>query len=411
MEALKSDKLPLETGALVLLLAGFVLLFGMIVTSPNHLLYDEPYHLETLNLAKDIGWKRALQETQSATGPLYAGIHYGLSSITKLNPIALRIANLALLIGLMAATVSLARKIAPANSVIRGLSLLAIPFVWPPSGMALTEVPSTLFLVLFLLFAVHFLTQGDLNTSQSVLLGLGAGVCLGLAVLGRQTNLAVGLALVALKPWSRTRIYFVATLLIVTGLVCGWLFLLWGGIAPPQLPVISKGLKPQHLILSFAYLGVASAFINPRAFLTCGKRAAFAICLVLVVTLIFPVVDIAPALGLIKRLLGEGALLIYRRVGGALLTTFSFLFAFNLAKCIWDARAEETKLFLTCVLLALSLPPLAVSHQFSSRYVVAAAPVLVVLAFDIRSVSLGFILRVAAGISIGAGSLWSYYRG
>ena len=139
-------QLIVVTGCLLAMVA-------MIVTSPSQLRYDEHNHIGLTQLVATNGWRDALlsPENRSAAGPLYPAIHLMLSPITHLQPPAIRWVNFCCFLGvvLLLAKCKPVEPVAP--RLLSGFTLLAVPFLWPAVGMALTELPALLFFTCFVL--------------------------------------------------------------------------------------------------------------------------------------------------------------------------------------------------------------------------------------------------------------------
>ena len=77
---------------------------------------------------------------------------------------------------------------------------------------------------------------------------------------------------------------------------------------------------------------------------------------------------------------------------------------------VWDARENTMRLFLLLGAMAIIATCAKSAAQFSSRYVVQAAPFLVFVAADSSARGNGRLWRLLLGTALGLASLLSYYR-
>ena len=163
----KSGFGPFSTWAAGLLAGG--LLLSLIATSPNHLVYDESYHI---GLAENIfhqGLGQALVDprNQSAAGPLFAAFHLVFAPITYLAAPGIRWINFILLSVVVALTALTRTRIMNDREPIGSgaIALLGVPFLWPATGMALTEIPALVFFCGFVLCIQHLCSPSQEKSS------------------------------------------------------------------------------------------------------------------------------------------------------------------------------------------------------------------------------------------------------
>src|SRR5262249_4013567 len=132
--------------------------------------------------------------------------------------------------------------------ILSGFTLLAVPFIWPAVGMALTEIPALLLFTCFVLLFLK-LIDSDPGLSPRIFgLAFGAGLCLGVAILGRQTYLVIFPVLFTMIFWLREKWPAVLICILTALAACGWLFAMWHGLAPPQYYRLAESS------VNFAYL-------------------------------------------------------------------------------------------------------------------------------------------------------------
>lgn len=402
-------KFPLEQRlALIVGCAAFALLAVMVAMSPPRLCYDEIYHI---NLAKNVqahGWRAALTapDNCSAAGPLYPALHLATVWGTGLKAPSIRVLNL-LLLGLVIVVLAYTEKTGSPNWWA-GLSILAVPFLWPPSGMALTELPALAAFTVFVL-AIRRILEFSHTATGFAWAGL-AGFCLGLSILGRQVYLIVlpavaALLLVAPRQWG----LWLVCLCVACG-ACGWLFVLWGGLVPPSLRFVNSAVRLDHGVFSLSYVAAATLFLRPewlkpRSFKTVFLSTVSGVLLALLSR------DYAnpPAKSLLLKVFGEKIGLPVGFAAGTVLIVLGVLWSWNALLFSCEQRREAFRVFLFLTLFALTAAPAAISHEFSSRYVVGLLPVLVLTVRVSDTSSTSFAMRAILGAIAGAATLWTYY--
>lgn len=417
MEEIKEKQL-LPSGRTLTWGAGifsFVLLLVMIAGSPHVLRYDEGYHLALAKNVASRGWHDALVDpgNQSAAGPLYPALHLVFAKFSGFEAPAVRWINFALLacttllIGLTRPSVSSAR-----TTACVAFAIMAVPFLWTPAGLALTELPafaafSGFILLMGRLIAMD-LDDGKHGCGLPLFGAVIAGLLLGIAILGRQTYLVALPALAALILISPRLWLQVAVCLIAALLASGWLFMVWGGLVPPSQTKMDSGLQPVHGLISLAYLAAATAFISPSFLAPRSFRAAtVAIVAGAVLAVIMKDYKDLPAGPLLSRLLGPAGGVLAGTVLLAGMFSVGLLWLWNVPACVWKRRADSFQILCAFILLALALSPMKISAQFSSRYLVGMLGVLIVILQPVPSAWLA--VRIVVGSLMGAATLYVKY--
>ena len=246
---------------------GLILLFIMICMSPHKLIYDESHHIAIAKSIESIGLINTLTNppTISALGPLYSFIQLSLIDFTSLNAPWVRFINFSLFLFIIVLLILISKKLKLNSPELTALCIMAVPFLYPTVGMALTEIPALLFFTLFCFFFIELMAR--LPTSPPLSLvswAILAGLSLGVACLGRQTYLCALFAVGIIWKWDHKNLLALFTVFISASAACCWLFWIWGGLTPPGLHI--GGISIKHGILSFAYLGFATFFICPEWF-------------------------------------------------------------------------------------------------------------------------------------------------
>lgn len=394
----------------VLPVAGLAMMVAM---GPPQLRYDEPFHLANVRLARTNGWIGMLRSAgnASATGPLFAVVHAVAAPITALRAPAVRWVNVACLV----LTVLLLGRFR--DSLCRprlgwAAALLAVPFMWPVCGLALTELPALLGFCLFLVFLWPALDRGGGSGAgpRALVAAAGAGVALGVAILGRQTYLVAVPCLACMVLWHRGTAAVAGVAAVVALLVSAWLFVVWGGFVPPAQVQVASGLRLDHGWFSCAHFGVAAAILAPRWLRPRSLTEAVGVVAAgLVMSVVPGVSDWVPCRSLLVRVLG-GATghLVGRGIACAMgIAGVGFLLA--LGREMRAGARDPGVLFASLTVASLALAPVAISHTFSSRYVVGGIPALALLACRTAPSLAWEVFRTVAGSVVGAGILASYY--
>jgi hypothetical protein len=400
----------------LVVIAGCLLaLLAMIVTSPSQLRYDERNHIGLTQIVATNEWRDALlsPENHSAAGPLYPAIHLMLSPITHLQPPAIRLVNFCCFLGVVLLLASYKSTEPVEARLAFGLSLLAVPFLWPAVGMALTELPALLFFTGFVVLFLKIINSDRATSLEVFGLAVAAGLCLGVAILGRQTYLVVVPALLMMMVWLRAR-WSAALICSITALVMSsWLFAVWHGLAPPQYYRPAQSwVSFSYLLLSLSYAAVATLFLSPL-WLVRQREKAWIVCAFFGVALAYLArnYEDPPAKSLLVRLFGMHLGLWVGFVVGCALGAMGVIWAWTALKAFWRERRDPVRAFLLLSLGALVLAPIKMTAQFSSRYVVGSLGLLLLVVIDSpHQFRRCWAARMFAGSFAGIAILWTYFQ-
>lgn len=391
-----------------------LVLAAMIYFSPHRLCYDESNHLGLTQLVRQIGWRNALlsPEDKSAAGPLYSAIQLLLAPLTRLQAPAIRWVNLFCLILVM---LILAKQVfgAPLRKEWAGAaSILSVPFLWPASGMALTELPALVMFTAFVFLQSRLLESQSEVSLRSMSSAAVAGLCLGLSILGRQPFLlAVPVVLVmvffAPKKWPLLLVCVAVALSL-----CVWLFVLWGGLVPQcYRQVAHSPLNPAYGVLALSYAGAATLFLNPSWMRTKGLGVLVGCAFVgIAAAVLSRDYEQPPAKSLLMKIFGDRAAMIVGFLVGVGIAMLGVIWGWHLVNRIVEKRGQPAQLFLLLTLLALVSTPIAMTAAFSSRYIVGLLGVLYLVVGRFNEVSIWWHIRLVIGSSIGVATLWTYYH-
>ncbi len=348
-----------------------LLMMVMIACSPRQLKYDERYHVGLASMIHEHGWLNGLTspQNQSAAGPLFPAIHNGLYFATSLEAPSIRWVNFVILIGILVVIYKTMSATRPFAEQIT-LSLLGIPFIWPSTVMALTELPALLaFSLSYYCLNLHL--SGTKSTNELFLMPVIAGLFFGISILGRQTFLILIPVFGLVGICYRERMIDLFVFLFITLTTCVWVFVIWRGLVPESQAHTGNGINLKHGLMGLSYVGVASFIINPHAFFCLSKKVLFASFLVsLPCALIIASPDSIP-FGTLSTGLASST---NRQVMSVAFWSVIFLFGIAwimlLMKSFLRERRNLCKTLNTLIVLALAVAPFKVTHGFSSRYVV-----------------------------------------
>jgi hypothetical protein len=390
----------------------FLLLVGCVLLSPSRACFDEVFHLHLASDFKDIGWRPALisPQNQTAPGPLYPAVHLLFSPLTHLQTPTVRWVNVACLAGVI---FLLAQQIPNGGIKERGVaatSILAVPFLWPTAGMALTEVPALFAFSVFTLTFRNLLRSGDATSALSITLSCVSGISLGLAILGRQTYLVVVPCVAAMLMWTPRKWLELFLCIAIALLSCSWLFLLWHGLVPPSQRRVASGLHWDHGVLSISYVATATLFLNPK-WMKPRRFVDIIISLAIGIALAFLTRDYAtpPAKSLLLHAVGARMALPIGFAIGTVLTVLSVIWIANTIQKGWPRRHQDIIVFTYLMLFSLIAAPVPISY-FSSRYVVGLLGALLLVVYSPGLSRPWWAVRMILGSIAGAATLWTYYQ-
>ena len=386
--------------ALVLLVAG----------STRQYIYDEVYYLEGAHLlARGASLRDLLvAPLNTPAGPLYPVMHWLLAPMTGLRPPAIRVPNLILFGAACAAIAYTMARWRLTEPWARTAMLLGLPILWVSAGMALTEMPALAF-ASFCLAAAAWAMSGPPAPPLRLWGGFTlAGLCLGMAVLGRQPYLpaAGGFLLIALfEPRFRWPALLAAILACAVPLP---VFLVWGGLVPPHEARVG-GIDLSHGALAFAYMSALFLILAPAYFLRLWRWSLAAGLLVGLAILPFGGMPDPVAPGIAAHLPSLLARLFQMGISVVLVGGGASLIVASVVN-ILDRRDDRVFVLMVLLTLGLTSTAAAVVHLFSSRYLMTAFPFALLAVQPYFTPSRWAAARLAVGASIGCLSFIHYLQ-
>lgn len=385
-------------------------LIALVAGSPARYLYDERYYIQgAWLLARGASFRDfLLAPLNTPAGPLYPTMQWLASPLTGLQPRAVRIPNIVLLAAASAAIAYAMARWRLTDPWARAAMVLALPIIWVSTGMAFTEMPAFAF-ASFSLAASAWAMSASTESRGRLWLGFAmAGICFGIAILGRQPYLpaAGGFVLIAVfEPRFRWPALMAAALSCAVPLP---VFLLWGGLVAPQVAWVG-GVDLGHGALAFAYLSALILILAPGYFLTKWQWSLIAGLIVGLAILPFGGLPATVAEGIAVHLPRPAAHLFQLAISAMLVGGGASVIIAS-AINIWTRR--DDRIFVLMVLLTLGLTSTAASitHQFSSRYLMAAFPFALFAVQPYFTLSRWAAGRLAAGALCGYLSLAHYFN-
>lgn len=397
---------------LIVALVAILALIAQIAGSPSVYVYDEHYHLAGARLlVEGMPFPVFLRTPlESAAGPLYPVLHWALAPLTHLAAPAVRWVNPVLLGIMIWALASILRLWRLDRPGLRALMLLAIPTAWVTVGMALTEIPAATAMTLSMLASAWAMTAPD-DRRLRIWIGFAlAGLLFGIGVLGRQPYLPaiIGFAAVAaVVPKLRwAALLAVACAAAVTVPV----FVAWGGLLPPGTAAVGQHIVIEHGALGFAYAAIFVLLLAPRYY-AAGWKASLGIAAVgALVSLAMGGLSLQVAAG-IARHLPAWLALVFQSVSSMVLVGIGVAFIIASASNAWARRDDPLLVLIIALTVGLAATPAFVAHLFSSRYLMATLPFLLLAVQPYFRPNLWAAARLAVGAAFGLLSLQAYLHG
>ncbi len=391
------------------LIAALVLLF-LVTRSPHYLIYDEGIYLTgALILVDGHGFAALLLSPFSIpTGPLHAVIHALLAPLTSVEAPAVRWINPALLtISWLCIGYGIA-AMGYEMAFVRSAAIIGVPVIWASTGMALTELPAMTMASIAVAATAWGITSPIESPGRLWTGFLLAGLALGFATLGRQLYLpgAIGFVLIAAAvPRVRAAALAAAT---VTALTVAPVFVLWSGVVPPSTPEVSGSLSIRHGFLAIAYVAIVIAIVAPSFYLRHWKWCVWPAVGGGLAGLAIGDLGFEAAQKLSQRLPVDVAQWFQRLAVAALAGAGCAFIAAALCN-LWSRRSDQIFTLNMILTFGYTLTAAGVVHQFSSRYLLTAFPILMLAIQPYYRPTVWSALRLLAGAALGVILLTGYY--
>jgi hypothetical protein len=399
-------------------------LFYLIVHSPDHSIYDETWFIDTLDILRRHGFTRAfLLEYPGSPGPTFTVIYTGIQNVLHLSYPWLRLVNFVFLLGtafllwpLLCAirTFSLGKP-SGVDAALLAAAFTALPAVGVSGGMTLTEMPA-IFIMLIFLIGLSLLLKFENRILPALMLSVLCGATIAAAIMGRQNYLLVLPCLLLLRRapggmLDRTELAYFSTIGVVALFMVVPIFVIWGGLIPPNQAGVGSGFSIWNGVVSIGYGGIIAAVLAPQLFRILFVRWRYSVAIVIcaaALVLAFGVVQL-PANSVLLSIGNEAVLSLIGYGFAIVLAALSVSFLFCMGNHIWEHQSDRIVRFCGCVFILGIISNVKISVQFSSRYVIVFVPFLLLALAPTIRVNWHFPIRLAIGACISLTSLYSYY--
>lgn len=384
--------------------AGFIVLSMIAAFSSHPLTYDEPSYLEPVALLPH-GFGHFLRNYPVVTGVVHCVVQWWMAPLTHLTIPGVRLVNIAWLVLTFVFTAWLGTLINNERKFsVDCLWLMAIPPVWTVCGLALTEPPALALMALGLASVIRLTKSSPNARVEKLAFAVLGGIALGLSCLARQ-NLLPLLAVLPLLAWRRRKdAPYLGVAAVAVALVVMPIFYVWKGLIPSYLNWVQVSVfSMTHLFLALGYAGIFTVFLAPGWMRVQSKHVIPIVALVLTSAMVFP-----SPFPLFTSLAGKlppaitGYYLIFGNfVAGLAGAVFLVATIERIRENLHDV--EWTLLAVVMLLTLLSLGK--VSYNFSGRYLVVLAPLMVTLTERYRRNSSKQVVLMLVGQAVGATTL------
>lgn len=397
----------------VMITIGFLLLlFFTLNRDTSTLWFDEQWYLDNVILLKNYGVsKQFILEVKGPAGPLHAIIHYLFLPLTDLKLPYIRLINISFTLPILFVLYQIHKLLKAKNSIAATLGFYAVPMIYVCTGMALTEIPAMLFAVLSYLFLIYSLETK--SPIKSYLFAIVAGTFLSIAILGRQPYLMLCLAVMVyifpIKTYQK-RLPLLITFLVFSLIIPAYVFNIWQNIQPAIESQTGKGFQIFHGILAFAYAFIIILILSP-SWISYPKIKHISLTFLIIIAVngIFLKERFLPMMSTANKYFSEYFTDIFSLLFASTVMLFSILFLYSCLQYFFNNINNKHNLFILLATVFILATSAKITHQFSSRYIVQAAPFIVLLTKSHISFNPLKLLVTLIGISIGIISLNSYF--
>lgn len=417
-----------ETGKIsfaeiIILLSGLIALVMLQFVFDRPPFYDEDDYLQNVAILQKHGFSNAyLLDLIGSAGPLYSVVHYLFEPITHLQSPYVRLINTGFLAGTMYVT-GLSLGLLSHSSRLYALMAMAIPMTYVISGLALTEAPAVFFFTAGVYLISASAAPGNAYTT-AIIQSLSGGLCMSLAILGRQPYLLVLAAFPILFFYRKDDVKGVVLLLLALVMSLAlpvYIFMIWNDLVAPSDAALydqiaSEGVSYRFdfFFLCIAYYCFALFIIAPGFFRKLQKREIIMyIILYLILALInykFELIHFFFLRFIIEKFIPSPDLIpLLEILFGAALPLLGFYFLATLYHQLQRTAFKRDLVFYSAVMILIALSCVKITWGFSSRYAAQAIPLLILTGSYFYKPSKYNSIRITAGVILGLLSVVSYF--
>jgi hypothetical protein len=419
---MKESKIPRRE--LILLTAGLLGLVALQLIFPRAPFYDEDDYLLNIALLHKYGLgKNYLVNLIGSAGPLYSVVHFIFEPLTGLKAPYIRLVNTGFLVGVTWFTYRTLYLLNFSNRFY-ALFVMAIPMTYVIAGLALTEMPAIFFFTaaIYLIIKSMSPAPGKYVLPQLII----GGLCISLAILGRQpfllTLAALPVLFISKENYKKNIVLLAITLLFSVALPC-YVFVIWRGLVPTiesqlYIDIAHAGIsyRPDFFLLCVFYFSVSMLLISPAFLRPPGKNALlrWSICFaaITIANFIFNWIALLPAKPWLEKMLANPRLVYTSSIlCGSAVIFLGLYFTFCVYKNLQAMQYPKELVFFTASLLLVAAACIKITWGFSSRYAAQAIPLIVLTGSYTYKNSKYNPAGIVIGILTGLMSLFTYFTG
>jgi hypothetical protein len=202
-------------------------------------------------------------------------------------------------------------------------------------------------------------------------------------------------------------------LILIASIFPIYTFILWKGLVPPDVQEIQKGVNLLYLFLSFGYMGILTLIIAYEWYFIPKIYYIYTSILTIVFIIInlkLQLIAYEPMKSLSIRIIPASVINIYVYIVPGIIMGVGLMY---LSSCAFHIRKNMSNIFFLFTLLSgllIIATTLKSSAQFSSRYVVQAAPLFLIAYSNYIKFNYKTYILQLIGIILGVFALLSYYQ-
>jgi hypothetical protein len=417
---MKTFSLPLSE--VVLLSTGFIALIGIQIFMAVPVFNDEFDYIGNVALLHQYGFgKKYLISLVGSAGPLYSMVHFMFEPITKLHGPYVRLINSSFLIAVILIIYRILRLLRHPTPLFTFYAM-ALPTTYVIAGLALTEMPA----MFFFTFSIYLVIKSRYDAGKYLLLKtMTAGLCMSLAIIGRQPYLltiaAFPLLFISNRNIKKGLLLF-SVFLLFSSAVPLYVFNAWNGLVPTiesqlYIDIANAGIsyRPDFFLLCMFYLAVSMILAAPGfySFQYTTKAVAiwiFFFGIIATGNFIFRWIELFPVRGILNYIpLDHPAESLFANFTGTFVILLSIYFMVCIYRHLITGQYKPESWFFAAALTLIALACIKITWGYSSRYAGQAMPLLLLFGSFFYRRSKYNIVRIAVGVITGIIALVTYF--
>ena len=364
------------------------MLLLLIAFMPKEIIWDEAWYMACVNNLHAYGGLTVKFIRWSPAAPMHAIIHYIFSPVTHLQSPQIRILNYLICAAICVFIYKILKLNNPGANVTIAYSfmLFLLPSFFVLGFFALTEAPCLLLYVI----SIFFLSKYVLHDKNKLLNIFLCGLFLGFTILTRQVFLACLGPPCVLVFYKQFKNRFPAVVLFGIGavLLVAPVIYIWQGLVPMSSGFRDQGaatISVKYVFLSYGYAFFYLLTILPQYMFQFIKKnwkivAALAI-IGLACSVFIQDNEFLPMAGLLRHRLSPSMMNIVSVVFFKFIGMICLIPPYFLLHELYINRKDFMQTFYILSMLAILITPARILDQFSSRYSMQIAPLLIIFAF------------------------------